>query len=216
MLFCNDPCTDALSTFIAEQVHVGVDAEYEIVRDWPLDDPAIRWLEDDALLALPGGGEITAAEVRAGAAPAPVAVPGDPPAIPSAPPPASAATAAPAAPSDLPAREAPGATERQAGRDGEANGSDRDGGAAARWVAVEVALLVAGGAAALAWKGRRRRPDAPVLRAVAPSANGADGATASPGVTPPGRNPSGCEARRAGNRRETGRGAGHRRGSTSP
>ncbi len=89
VLFCNDPCTDALSTFIAEQVHVGVDAEYEIVRDWPLDDPAIRWLEDDALLALPGGGEITAAEVRAGAAPAPVAVPGDPPATPSAPPPAS-------------------------------------------------------------------------------------------------------------------------------
>jgi hypothetical protein len=174
VLFCNEPCTDALSTFIAEPVHVGVDAEYDVVRDWPLDDPAIRWLEDDALLALPGGGEITAAEVRAGAALAPTPVPGHPPAIPSAPHSQSAAAPATATPSDLPAREAAGATEREPGPDGHANETGRDGGAAARWVAVEVALLVVGAAAALVWTSRRQRPDAPVLRAVAPSAGDVD------------------------------------------
>src|SRR5688572_27200971 len=70
VVFCNDPCTLALANFIGDLVHVGVDPDHPLVRDWPLTDPAIRWLEDDALLVLPSGGSVTAAEVRAGAVPA--------------------------------------------------------------------------------------------------------------------------------------------------
>ena len=43
--------------FIGDLVHVGVDPDHPLVREWPLTDPAIRWLEDDALLALPSGGD---------------------------------------------------------------------------------------------------------------------------------------------------------------
>ncbi len=50
LVLCNDPCTDAPGYFIVDAIHVGIDPPYPIVRSWALDDPAIRWLEDDALL----------------------------------------------------------------------------------------------------------------------------------------------------------------------
>ncbi|HEX6568315.1 MAG TPA: hypothetical protein VF015_04090, partial [Acidimicrobiales bacterium] len=70
VVLCNDPCTAGLDYLWPEVVNVGVDPAYPIVRDWPLTDPAIRWLEDDALLAGPSG-PVTAADVRAGRVPTP-------------------------------------------------------------------------------------------------------------------------------------------------
>jgi len=151
VLFCNDPCTHGIGNFMSSWIHVGVDPDpaSPVVRDWPLDDPAIRWLEDDALLQLPSGGSITAAEVRAGEIPlvtdaSPVAP------SPAAAPPASSAPA----PSRVPQSATAGsvATDADAETDTPA-GDDRS---AAWWVAGEVTVLVAGAAAALAWSGRRR------------------------------------------------------------
>ncbi len=76
---CNDPCTTGLGWFSDSLLYVGVDPPDRIVRDWPLDDPAIAGLDDDALLYDPAGGDgdtiddwaVTAAEVRAGYRPTP-------------------------------------------------------------------------------------------------------------------------------------------------
>ncbi|HYZ99331.1 MAG TPA: hypothetical protein VE575_11310 [Acidimicrobiales bacterium] len=76
VLVCNDPCTTTLGwLFDFAFVHVGVDPASPVVREWALDDPAVRRLEGDALLVDPGGNfdstdpddwTVTAAEVRAG------------------------------------------------------------------------------------------------------------------------------------------------------
>jgi hypothetical protein len=67
---CDDPCLTPLGWFMPSFLHVGVDPGYPVVRDWPLTDPAIRWLEDDALVAGPSFQPVRAADVRAGRIPA--------------------------------------------------------------------------------------------------------------------------------------------------
>lgn len=163
--FCNDPCTLGLANFSGELVHVGVDPDHPLVRDWPLTDPAIRWLEDDALLALPYGGSVTAAEVRAGSVPVPVPAPAPAPeaAVPGSPPHAIAPgppTPQPAAMADLHAAEAPAARRDLADRtaDPAGGGDGAPGRANAWWIGAEVALLATAGVAGMAWSARRRRP----------------------------------------------------------
>jgi hypothetical protein len=75
IVVCNDPCTIGLGELLESTVYVGVDPPEPIVRDWPLDEPLIRYLDDGALLSDPLGGTVTAAEVRAGYRPTPVTVP---------------------------------------------------------------------------------------------------------------------------------------------
>ena len=48
---CNEPCTMTLGWLYSSPVNVGIDPADPIVRLWPLDDPAIRFLGDDALVA---------------------------------------------------------------------------------------------------------------------------------------------------------------------
>jgi hypothetical protein len=155
IVLCNDPCTEAPGYFMADTLHVGIDPPYPIVRSWPLDEPAIRWLEDDALLSLDGR-QVTAAEVRAGTV--------RPPAPPVIPVPAAApSTVAPIAPrvAASPDPAGVGGTAGTAAAEARGTGTRSaptgDGGAAAWWVAAEVAALVGGGIAAMAWVGRRRR-----------------------------------------------------------
>ena len=154
IVLCNAPCTDAPGYFIVDAIHVGIDPPYPVVRDWPLTDPAIQWLEDDALLSLHDGRQVTAAEVRAGTVTEPAApVMPVPAAAPSTPPGPQVAVAPDPAGSGEPAgqRDAAGvATDARTADSG-------DGGAAAWWVAAEAAALVVGGVAAMAWAGRRRR-----------------------------------------------------------
>jgi hypothetical protein len=84
---CNDPCTTTLGWLVGSFLYVGVDPVGSLVREWPLDDPAIRFLEDDALVSAPvceadcdgiDDSSVTAAEIRAGYRPTPVAVPPEP------------------------------------------------------------------------------------------------------------------------------------------
>jgi hypothetical protein len=172
VLVCNDPCTASLGWFWPEQVNVGVDPPYPVVRNWPLTEPMIRWLEDGALIMTPWGQEVTAADVRAGRVQAPP------------PPPAPATgTAAPAVEPDAPsgadatvsrsagaepaggagrtpAGAVTGRAERTDAASRSATGTDDapDGGkATAWWIGGEVVLLVAGCAAWRYWSGRRRR-----------------------------------------------------------
>ncbi len=190
VLFCNDPCTHGIGNFMNSWIHVGVDPDpaSPVVRDWPLDDPAIRWLEDDALLQLPSGGSITAAEVRAGEIPLVTDAP--PPVAPSP------AAAPPASSAPAPARVQQSATAGSGATeaDAETNTPAGDDRSAAWWVAGEVTVLVAGAAAALAWSGRRRtrarrRPAAAAPVSLTPMPTGpdpddavdADGAAAAPG-----------------------------------
>lgn len=63
--YCNAGCTQRLGDLLGGNVNVGVDPEFPISREWPLDDPEIENLAPDALLAGPGF-EISAGEVRAG------------------------------------------------------------------------------------------------------------------------------------------------------
>lgn len=56
---------------IGGTLQVGVDPAGPVVRDWPLTEPAIGWLDDEALLMGPDGRAITAADVRAGRIPPP-------------------------------------------------------------------------------------------------------------------------------------------------
>jgi hypothetical protein len=81
---CNDPCTTTLGWLYGSPLYVGIDPAEPIVRAWPLDDPTIRYLDDDALVADPvcQGGcndiddlSVTAAEVRAGYRPTAISVP---------------------------------------------------------------------------------------------------------------------------------------------
>jgi hypothetical protein len=70
---CQDPCTTSLTDGFRgwpTPLYVGVDPPpgSRPVRSWPLDDPAIAALADDALLLGPGGEETTAAQFRTAAA----------------------------------------------------------------------------------------------------------------------------------------------------
>jgi hypothetical protein len=87
VIVCNDPCTTALGWLFASPLYVGIDPEGPTVRQWPLDDPAIRHLDDDALVAAPvceadcddiGDWTVTAAEIRAGYRPTAVTAPREP------------------------------------------------------------------------------------------------------------------------------------------
>ncbi len=75
IVVCDDPCTIGLGELVESSVYVGVDPPQPIVRNWPLDDPAIDELADGALLRdlySDADGDtiddwtVTAAEVRAG------------------------------------------------------------------------------------------------------------------------------------------------------
>lgn len=102
---CTSGCDAPLGSFLPSPVHVGMDAPWPVTRDWPLSDPAIRWLEDDALIGTVGG-TVTAADVRAGRAV-------DPPPGMQAPLPEEAA--APAAPDSPPVQAAGSASSGSAG-----------------------------------------------------------------------------------------------------
>lgn len=156
VVLCNDPCTTGFRYFWPEPVNVGVDPAFPIVRDWPLTDPAIRWLEDDALLAGPHG-PVTAADVRSGR------VPTSPP--PPQPSPLPEVTASPvtqpvgpvtepasAEPPPEPASRTEPAADVEAGQPA----TEGDGGALAWWIVGEAALLVVGSSVLLHWTGRRR------------------------------------------------------------
>jgi hypothetical protein len=142
IVICNDPCTIGLGELLESKVYVGVDPPEPIVRDWPLDEPLIRYLDDGAMLSDPLGGTVTAAEVRAGYRPSPVTVPPEP-----EPEPAATATTDPPA-----SRPVTGAGESPAG----AAGTDPAGGVPSEivaWVTGFGVLLVVW---CLAWRWRPR------------------------------------------------------------
>ena len=81
---CNDPCTTTLGWLFGSPLYIGVDPAGPIVRAWPLDEPAIRYLDDDARVWDPvcqagcndiDDWSVTAAEIRAGYRPTAVTVP---------------------------------------------------------------------------------------------------------------------------------------------
>ena len=87
VIVCNDPCTTTLGYLVGSFVYVGTDPPEPIVRDWPLDDPAIRHLDADALVAAPvceadctsiDDSTVTAAEIRAGYRPPIATAPREP------------------------------------------------------------------------------------------------------------------------------------------
>jgi hypothetical protein len=65
VMFCQDPCDPLLEPDPYTFLYVGRGAANPNVHHWPLDEPAIADLPDDALLLGPDGEEITAAEARA-------------------------------------------------------------------------------------------------------------------------------------------------------
>ena len=154
---CDEACARRLGFFVPSTVSVGVDPAEPVVRGWPLTDPAIRWLEADALLDGPTG-PVTAADVRAGrvlAEPTPTAQ-GPPPAPvpapeapatrqrPSSPPPAVAGQRDPAG---------RGAADETA--DVVTADAERSGGPLLPWL-VAAGVVLAGGGAALRWRSGRR------------------------------------------------------------
>jgi hypothetical protein len=144
IVVCNDPCTIGLGELLESTVYVGVDPPEPIVRDWPLDEPLIRYLDDGAMLSDPLGGTITAAEVRAGYRPTPVTVPVT---VPPRPEPAAPTTTDPPA-----GRPVAGAGESPAGT----AGTDPAGGVPSEivaWVTGFGVLLVVW---CLAWRWRPR------------------------------------------------------------
>lgn len=64
VLLCEDPCVTGLVYGMPHPIFVGVDPGSGPVRGWPLDDPAIDILADDALVLGPDGDPMTAAEIR--------------------------------------------------------------------------------------------------------------------------------------------------------
>jgi hypothetical protein len=154
LMVCGASCDDTawMGTFWPDPVHVGVDPADPVVRDWPLTEPGIRWLEDDARIMTPWGQAATAADVRAGRVVSP------PPTTPAAPPPQSEVATTATAAGDVAAvgRSAPtgAATPESTTPAPEPAG---DGGALAWWVVGEVLALVGGVAAWRYWSERRRR-----------------------------------------------------------
>ena len=63
--YCNDPCTTGLGDLLGGSLAVSVDPPWTVQREWPLDDPEIANLADDAVLTGPGDA-VTAGDVRAG------------------------------------------------------------------------------------------------------------------------------------------------------
>lgn len=151
---CNDGCRAGLGEFADSALHVGVDPPRPVVRHWPLTDPAIRWLDDGALLMDEHGRVHTAADVRAGRVP-------PPPAVVPAP-----------APDDPPVTEAGRGAASGTGGDARPAGERRDATVAtagdraagdgvlgpAWWVAAAPAALVASVAVVVAVRRRRGRP----------------------------------------------------------
>lgn len=72
ILACEEPCAYDARAYPTWPwpLYIGVDPPTgeRSVLSWPLDDPAIDLLPDDALLLGPDGDEVTAAELRAEAA----------------------------------------------------------------------------------------------------------------------------------------------------
>jgi hypothetical protein len=66
---CNAGCNAHVGWLLGGDLAVGAPPADRVVRDWPLSDPAIRWLDDGALLMGPGGEPLTAADARAGRIP---------------------------------------------------------------------------------------------------------------------------------------------------
>jgi hypothetical protein len=174
VLVCNDPCTASLGWFWPEQVNVGVDPPYPVVRNWPLTEPMIRWLEDGALIMTPWGREVTAADVRAGRvqAPPPPPAPATVTAVPAVEPDAPSGADVTASRASAGTEPAGGAARTRAAGDDPGRAEPTDaasrtpagaddapagGKAAAWWIAGEVVLLVAGCATWRYWSGRRRR-----------------------------------------------------------
>jgi hypothetical protein len=149
---CNDPCTTTPGWLFGSPLYVGIDPVETIVRAWPLDEPAIRYLDDDARVWDPscqaGCNEIddwsvTAAEIRAGYRPTPDTVPPEPEPEPTA---GTATTGPP------PTKPVAGAGESPAGT----AGTDPAGGAPSEivaWVTGFGVLLVVW---CLAWRWRPR------------------------------------------------------------
>jgi hypothetical protein len=87
VIVCNEPCTTTLGWLVGSSLYVGIDPPEPIVREWPLDDPAIRHLDNEALVSAPvceadcddiDDWSVTAAEIRAGYRPTPITVPSEP------------------------------------------------------------------------------------------------------------------------------------------
>ena len=156
---CTDGCARDLGWFLPSEMWVGIDPPYAVVRDWPLTDPAIRWLEPDALLSGPDG-PVTAADVRAGRVPpAPSEAVATPQPLPEVT--ASPVTSQPAHGAE---RGAPaGVRPDTAGAEADLVASDAPGDGRARdgtpvpvsWIVAGGATLLAGGAA-LRSRSRRR------------------------------------------------------------
>jgi hypothetical protein len=158
---CDVTCARTLGFFLPSSLFVGVEPAYTIVREWPLTDPAIRWLEPDALLSGPDGRPVTAADVRAGRVPpapsdAAAAMPQPLPEVTASP-----VTSQPAYGAD---RGAPaGVRSDAAGAEADLVASDAPGDGRARdgtpvpvsWIVAGGATLLAGGAA-LRSRSRRR------------------------------------------------------------
>jgi hypothetical protein len=164
-ILCNDPCTQAPGYLIAEVLNVGLAPEFPIIRDWPATEPAIRWLEDDALLSGPSGQPVTAADHRAGRVPPPPTLPPSP------------AVTAPAPAADAPvSREAGAASSRVTGdadapvttADPDVSGVEVDPGPPVRgddgwrplaaWLAGLAALALASGALVARRRSARHAP----------------------------------------------------------
>jgi hypothetical protein len=152
VVVCNDPCTATLGLLVGSILYLGIDPVEPIVRRWPLDDPAIHHLDDDALVAAPvcegdcddiDDSSVTAAEIRAGYRPTPMTAPPEPE------PAADASTTGPPG-----SRQVADAGTSPAGR----AGADPAGGVPSEvvaWLMAFGALLVVW---CLAWRWRPREP----------------------------------------------------------
>jgi hypothetical protein len=153
VVICNEPCTTAgLGTFWPETVHVGVEPTSPVVRDWPLDEPIIRWLEDDALIRAPWGETVTAADVRAGMVePPPSTAPAAGSTDPATADPSPTADRKGGAPADRTSEPPVGEAVAQEGATVQgAADPPRD-----RWAAARLLLLVGGAAVACSLIGSR-------------------------------------------------------------
>lgn len=122
---CNADCNAHVGWLIGGNLDVGVPPSDPVLREWPLAEPAIRWLEDGALLLGPGGQQLTAADVRAGRIPeAGVATL---PTLPASEHPTRVTAAPDPGPASAPARSA--------------SRTDRDGEPLVPWLVGGVALL---------------------------------------------------------------------------
>lgn len=151
---CTAGCGAPLGWFYPSTLHVGVDPASPVVRNWPLSDPALRWLEDDALLGT-ASGVATAADVRAGRVPEPAVNDGVPnPGNAASPTPTTSATG-PVPGADLTDRSvapavadgAEGPSAAVGGADNATDGRDGTGDVSER---ADTSLLVGGAALALA------------------------------------------------------------------